>query len=137
MLGAKTIDEAEQRARTRVASAATEKITVRQACSLLEQAKTLNGLRAVATADARIVHFNEPGQPSRASRVVEVSAATADDAHIIGESGCAREKVSPDMTMTCGETCAGNSRTPLAACFRFKRVGGAMKIDLALLYTGS
>ena len=81
MAGATSIDGAVRAA----LSVATRGVTVSDACKLLASANTLVGFRRVATADVRVLTFEEPTMPTYRARVVAESRLRAEDVRDVGK----------------------------------------------------
>ncbi len=130
LVGARDLDDAIKRARSPVAGATTTKA---EACALLGQSTSPAGLARSSIATARVVTFDEPMDPSSATRVVPVTRAAADDAALLKDA-C---NDSSEGGFMCREGLCGNLDYGLGNVFRFVREGKALKLESALIYTGS
>ena len=81
MAGATSVDAAVRAA----LSVATRGVTVSDACKLLASANTLVGFRRVATADVRVLTFEEPTMPTYRARVVAESRLRPEDVRDVGK----------------------------------------------------
>jgi len=130
LAGMTNIDDAVRRAHAPVSGVTPTKI---EACTLLAASSTPRGLVAHATANARIVSFDEPMQPARAVRVVPVARATAADAATLKDA-CNDPS---EGGFQCRGGLCGNLDYGLGSLYRFVRERGVLKLESALLYTGS
>jgi len=136
MLGAHDTEDALRLARSRRAPQGA--IDVPTACALLRSAGTPAGFRASATATARLVDFGDPGSPANATRIVPVRRLRAED---VSAGHNLRHACDPsDLgagAFRCDGSVCGHFDSPLSDVFRFERVGGAWRLDLALIYVGT
>lgn len=100
-----------------------------EACRVLTAASTVAGFRRVATADARVLLFAEPGMPTWRPKVVTASKIGADDVRGLG-AHCA-ELACSATRMYCGWAAGADS---LHAWFAWQ--GGQLVLSGAADYQG-
>ena len=130
VLGSHDLDDAARRAH---APAAVVTPPVARACAVLAASATQSGLRVHAATGARIVSFDEPMQPAHAARVVPAAEATDDDAAQL-KNACGDDS---EGGFSCRNGLCGNLDYGLGSLYRFVIDHGVLKLESALLYTGS
>jgi hypothetical protein len=130
LVGARDLEDAIKRARSPVVGAVTTKS---EACVVLAASTTPAGLARSSVSSARIVTFDNPMDPSSATRVVPVTRASADDAALLKDA-C---NDGSEGGFMCRDGLCGNLDYGLGNVFRFVREGKALKLESALIYTGS
>lgn len=111
------------------ASSSGRVVTRDEACRLLASASTPAGFRRVASADARVLRFEQPGLPTWLPKTVPSSKVTADDVRGLG-AHCAE--------MTCSATrpyCSWSGGTD-SLHFWFGVRGGDLALTGAADYDG-
>jgi hypothetical protein len=93
-----TMDAADAAAAARAAAALSARsVPHDEACRILTTASTVAGFRRVASADARVLLFAEPGMPTWRPKVVPASRIGADDVRGLGahcpELACSRSRM--------------------------------------------
>jgi hypothetical protein len=81
MAGATSVDAAAQAA----VSVATRGVPLADACKLLASASTLAAFKRIATADVRVLTFEEPTMPTYRARIVTESRVRAEDVRDVGK----------------------------------------------------
>ncbi len=90
------MDAPDARAAAALATASPSRVVTRdEACRLIASASTPAGFRRVASADARVLRFEQPGLPTWLPKIVPSAKVTADDVRGLG-AHCAE--------MTCSAT---------------------------------
>lgn len=133
MLGARDLDDAVKRAHQAFTSVPNPLPTKAEACSVLGKSITPSGLAKNATATARVISFDEPQSPSNVVRIVPASRANADDAALLKDM-CSGDA---DGGFFCRGAWCGQLNYGLGSMFRFVRENRVLKLETALVYTGS
>lgn len=113
---------------------ATITVGAEEACKLLRASTTPAAFQRAAAPDARVLWFREPRSPARAHRAVPAGNVTREDLALVPEI-CVTS--SRDDEFTCEGDLCGNLLYALGSYVRFTRVGGDLRFDTVLIYSGS